>query len=101
MAIRKNILTARFQPVVQREHQQQEQVRYERGVPADPLQAKRNARNRDLDTQLVWRGRDLADGSDLYYTERHLLYVACTSARHRLMVTSVHPASEFVDDLVI
>jgi len=37
MAIRKNILTARFQPVVQREHQQQEQMRYERGVPADPL----------------------------------------------------------------
>ena len=37
MAIRKNILTAKFQSVVQREHQQQEQVRYERGVPADPL----------------------------------------------------------------
>ncbi|MEI7496953.1 MAG: DNA methyltransferase, partial [Betaproteobacteria bacterium] len=62
---RKNIPTAEFQSVVQREHQQQVQVIYERGAPAGPLQAERNDRNRDLDPQLVWRGKDLADWSDL------------------------------------
>jgi superfamily I DNA/RNA helicase len=34
-----------------------------------------------------------------YNTERHLLYVACTRARDRLLVTAVAPASEFIDDL--
>lgn len=29
----------------------------------------------------------------------HLLYVACTRARDHLLVTSVDPASEFLDDL--
>jgi adenine-specific DNA-methyltransferase len=62
---RKNIPTAEFQSVVQREHQQQVQVTYGRGAPAGPLQAERNDRNRDLDPQLVWRGKDLADWSDL------------------------------------
>lgn len=45
-----------------------------------------------------------ADDSDLeevYNTERHLLYVACTRARDHLLVTSVDPASEFLDDLKI
>jgi superfamily I DNA/RNA helicase len=40
-----------------------------------------------------------ADLQDVYDTERHLLYVACTRARDRLLVTSVEPASEFLDDL--
>ena len=62
---RKNIPTAEFQSVVQREHQQQVQVTYERGAPAGPLQAERNARNRDLDPQLVWRNKELADESGL------------------------------------
>jgi ATP-dependent exoDNAse (exonuclease V) beta subunit len=31
---------------------------------------------------------------------RHLLYVACTRAREHLLVTSVEPASEFLDDLL-
>ncbi|HXG73098.1 MAG TPA: 3'-5' exonuclease [Gemmatimonadaceae bacterium] len=42
---------------------------------------------------------DEADLEDVYNTERHLLYVACTRARDRLLVTSVAPASEFLDDL--
>jgi superfamily I DNA/RNA helicase len=42
---------------------------------------------------------DDADLEDLYSTERHLLYVACTRARDYLLVTSVAPASEFLDDL--
>jgi superfamily I DNA/RNA helicase len=44
----------------------------------------------------------VADDTDLeevYNTERHLLYVACTRARDHLLVTGVDPASEFLDDL--
>jgi superfamily I DNA/RNA helicase/mRNA-degrading endonuclease RelE of RelBE toxin-antitoxin system len=43
---------------------------------------------------------DDADLEEVYNTERHLLYVACTRARDRLMVSSVAPASEFVDDML-
>lgn len=42
---------------------------------------------------------DDADLQEVYDTERHLLYVACTRARDELLVTSVEPASEFLDDL--
>ena len=42
---------------------------------------------------------DDADLEEVYNTERHLLYVACTRARDHLLVTSVEPASEFLDDL--
>jgi UvrD-like helicase C-terminal domain/AAA domain len=42
---------------------------------------------------------DDADLKEVYDTERHLLYVACTRARDHLLVTSVEPASEFLDDL--
>lgn len=48
------------------------------------------------------RIEQITDDSDLeevYNTERHLLYVACTRARDNLLVTSVDPASEFLDDL--
>ena len=42
---------------------------------------------------------DEADLQEIYDTERHLLYVACTRARDYLLVTSTDPASEFLDDL--
>jgi mRNA-degrading endonuclease RelE of RelBE toxin-antitoxin system len=42
---------------------------------------------------------DDADLQEVYDTERHLLYVACTRARDHLLITSVDPASEFLDDL--
>ncbi len=42
---------------------------------------------------------DDADLQEVYDTERHLLYVACTRARDYLLVTAVEPASEFLDDL--
>lgn len=42
---------------------------------------------------------DDADLEEVYNTERHLLYVACTRARDHLLVTSVNPASELLDDL--
>lgn len=44
---------------------------------------------------------DTADLEEVYNTERHLLYVACTRARDHLLVTCVEPASEFLDDLQI
>lgn len=47
------------------------------------------------------RIEDVADDADLeevYNTERHLLYVACTRARERLLITGVSPGSEFLSD---
>ncbi len=51
-ASRKNIPTAEFQSLVREETQNALRVAYER-------------RNRDLDPQLVWRGKDEQDWSDL------------------------------------
>ena len=48
------------------------------------------------------RIEDIADESDLeevYNTERHLLYVACTRARDFLLISGIDPASEFLTDL--
>ncbi len=43
---------------------------------------------------------DESDLEDVYNTERHLLYVACTRARDHLLVTSTEPASEFLEDML-
>src|SRR5256884_2690046 len=51
-ATRKNIPTAEYQSVLQKKEQHSVRVAYER-------------RNRDLDPQLVWRGKDSQDWSDL------------------------------------
>lgn len=51
-ATRKNIPTAEYQSVMHKEEQTPLRVAYER-------------RNRDLDPQLVWRGKDQQDWSDL------------------------------------
>ena len=40
-----------------------------------------------------------SDLQEVYDTERHMLYVACTRARDHLLITSAGPASEFLDDL--
>jgi ATP-dependent exoDNAse (exonuclease V) beta subunit len=40
------------------------------------------------------------DLEEVYDSERHLLYVACTRARDHLLVTGVQPASEFLGDLL-
>lgn len=50
---------------------------------------------------LPYRMMDESDLQEVYNTERHLLYVACTRARDRLLVSSVSPASELMDDLTI
>jgi hypothetical protein len=42
---------------------------------------------------------DDSDLEEVYNTERHLLYVACTRARDHLFISGVNPASEFLDDL--
>jgi superfamily I DNA/RNA helicase len=42
---------------------------------------------------------DDSDLQEVYNTERHLLYVACTRARDFLLVTGVTPGSEFLEDL--
>ena len=51
-AKRKNIPTAEFQSVMKKDEQSPVRVAYER-------------RNKDLDPQLVWRGKDQQDWSDL------------------------------------
>jgi superfamily I DNA/RNA helicase len=43
--------------------------------------------------------RDEADLEEVYETERHLLYVACTRARDNLWVSGVKPESEFLRDV--
>ena len=42
---------------------------------------------------------DEADLDEVYDTERHLFYVACTRAREHLLVSGVLPASEFFGDM--
>ena len=37
---------------------------------------------------------------EVYETERHLFYVACTRARDRLLISGVEPVSEFIEDFL-
>ncbi|BCX88257.1 adenine-specific DNA-methyltransferase [Methylomarinovum tepidoasis] len=62
-ATRKNIPTAEYQSVVPEEVEKPKAVRYPRGVSG--LEEEKANRNRDLDPQLVWRGKDEQDWSDL------------------------------------
>ncbi|MGE7084361.1 UvrD-helicase domain-containing protein [Achromobacter xylosoxidans] len=43
---------------------------------------------------------DESELTEIYNTERQLLYVACTRARDRLHVSAVKPESEFLEDLL-
>ncbi len=43
---------------------------------------------------------DEADLVEVYETERHLLYVACTRARDSLWISGVTPGSEFLKDVL-
>ena len=72
---RKNIPTAEFQSVMRTDEQTPIRVAYER-------------RNRDLDPQLVWRGKDEQDWSDLV-THAPPLYIQ----------EKVHP-KVLIDDLL-
>src|SRR5258706_5911893 len=74
-ASRKNIPTAEFQSVMRKDELSPVRVAYER-------------RNRDLDPQLVWRGKDEQDWSDLV-THAPPLYIQ----------EKVHP-KVLIDDLL-
>lgn len=73
-ATRKNIPTAEYESIMRKEDQTPIQVAYQR-------------RNRDLDPQLVWRGKDEQDLSDLI-VQAHPLYIQ----------EKVHP-KVLIDDL--
>lgn len=62
-AKRKNIPTAEYQSVMQKADQAPVKVKYPRG--SHGLDDEKAARNPDLDPQLVWRGKDQQDWSDL------------------------------------
>jgi adenine-specific DNA-methyltransferase len=62
-AKRKNIPTAEYQSVMVKEQQAPYRVTFKRS-PAG-LDEEKERRNRDLDPQLVWRGKDEQDWSDL------------------------------------
>ena len=74
-AKRKNIPTAEYQSVMQKEAQ-------------DPLSVAYERRNKDLDPQLVWRGKDNQDWSDLV-VQAPPLYIQ----------EKVHPKA-LIDDLL-
>src|SRR5512137_950219 len=74
-ASRKNIPTAEYQSVMRKDEQTPIRVAYER-------------RNRDLDPQLVWRGKDEQDWSDLV-THAPPLYIQ----------EKIHP-KVLIDDLL-
>jgi len=62
-AKRRNIPTAEYESVLNDEDKEAKELRYARG--ANGLDDEKAARNRDLDPQLVWRGKDEQDWSDL------------------------------------
>ncbi|EIL93675.1 site-specific DNA-methyltransferase [Rhodanobacter spathiphylli] len=62
-ATRKNIPTAEYQSLMQKEDSAPVRVSYPRG--GNGLDEEKAQRNRDLDPQLVWRGKDQQDWSDL------------------------------------
>jgi adenine-specific DNA-methyltransferase len=62
-ATRKNIPTAEQQSFVEAEDAAPKEVRYERDTPLEHGTVR--PRNADLDPQLVWRGKDQQDWSDL------------------------------------
>ena len=86
-ARRKNIPTAEYQSVLPTEQQQPKQIGYPR-PDADKLGKEKSARNRDLDPQLVWRGKDEQDWSDLV-----------VSAPPLYIQEKVHP-KVLIDDLL-
>ncbi|MBB3189738.1 site-specific DNA-methyltransferase [Halomonas cerina] len=62
-ATRRNIPTAEYQSVMRKDDQAPVRVSYPRGN--GELSEEKENRNRDLDPQLVWRGKDQQDWSDL------------------------------------
>jgi adenine-specific DNA-methyltransferase len=86
-ASRKNIPTAEFQSVMRKEEARPVRVPFPRGVAG--LENEKQGRNRDLDPQLVWRGKDEQDWSDLV-TQAPPIYIQ----------EKVHP-KVLIDDLLL
>src|SRR2546425_6939019 len=91
-ATRKNIPTAEYQPVLEKEAQDPVRVAYERG-------------NRDLDPQLVWRGKDEQDLSALVvqapplYIQEKVHPKALIDDLLRQTREALHDAGEITPDL--
>jgi adenine-specific DNA-methyltransferase len=85
-AKRKNIPTAEYQSVLQKAEQDPVRVAYKR--EAAGLEEEKASRNRDLDPQLIWRGKDEQDWSDLI-VQAPPLYIQ----------EKVHPKA-LIDDLL-
>jgi adenine-specific DNA-methyltransferase len=85
-ASRKNIPTAEYQSVLSEEQERPIRVTYDRGVAG--LESEKGTRNRDLDPQLVWRGKDEQDWSELV-TQAPPIYIQ----------EKVHP-KVLIDDLL-
>ena len=85
-AKRKNIPTAEYQSVLQKAEQDPVRVAYKR--EASGLEEEKARRNRDLDPQLIWRGKDEQDWSDLV-VQAPPLYIQ----------EKVHPKA-LIDDLL-
>src|ERR1700675_990783 len=85
-AKRKNIPTAEYQSVLQKSEQDPVRVPYK--GEASRLEEEKTRRNRDLDPQLVWRGKDEQDWSDLV-VQAPPLYIQ----------EKVHPKA-LIDDLL-
>jgi len=81
-AKRKNIPTAEHEPVLAEEHQEVEKLRY--------------PRNTDLDPQLVWRGKDEQDWSDLVVPAPPL-YIQ-EKVHPKVLIDDLMRASEQDDD---
>ncbi|MBX9629408.1 MAG: site-specific DNA-methyltransferase [Burkholderiales bacterium] len=64
-AKRKNIPTAEYQSVLEKQKLAPVKVSYPRAESGAALEDEKQTRNRDLDPQLVWRGKDQQDWSDL------------------------------------
>lgn len=64
-AKRKNIPTAEYQSVLEKQKLQPVEVTYPRVAAGKALADEKEARDPDLDPQLVWRGKDRQDWSDL------------------------------------
>jgi adenine-specific DNA-methyltransferase len=62
-ARRRNIPTAEYQSVMQKEEQSPVRVAYGRSTAG--LEKEKTGCNRDLDPQLLWRGKNEQDWSDL------------------------------------
>src|SRR5688572_19799647 len=102
-AKRRNIPTAEYQAVIQKEQENPVRVPYPRGV--EGLEEEKKKRNRDLDPQLVWRGKDEQDWSDLVvhapplYIQEKVHPKALIDELLRQTKERAHEAGEITPDL--